>query len=224
MPEDFESQRLAGSEDHRGRGGADEQIVARAGDQQAGLATLERHVVELAGNIGEGDFDLRRLLRGVGGGELHDEFGVGGSGDDEVDAVVGPRRSLADHEAAVFQPHRARLIGLDSQRARLGDGPAADGDRAFPQFFSAAAPGDANHDGLVGVSKDRRQPEQTKNQSRQDRDAAGRVAWRLSLFPCARGRPAPRSVPAGVAFFSPRKSDAAQSGRRGRAVRAATGR
>ena len=43
-----------------------------------------------------------------------------------------------DHEdwreslPAVLQPHRARFVGLDPQRPRLGNGPAAYGDRAFP--------------------------------------------------------------------------------------------
>ena len=162
--DDFESHGLAGREDHRRAGHADEQRIARrAADEEAILAVVERQVAELAGDIGEGDFDLRPGPRIAGGGELDDELGLGRGGDNDIDAVVGPRRALADDQPAVFQPHRAGLVGLDPQRARLGNGPAADGDGAFPQFFCSAAPGDANHDGVVGVRERAHDEQQEKN-------------------------------------------------------------
>ena len=130
---DLEAHRLAGRKDHRGMRDADQQRIARcAADQQAIFAVVELQVAELGGDVGQGNFDLRPALRITRGGELHNELGVGRGGDDEIDAVVGPRRALADHQPAVLQPHRARFVGLDPQRPRLGNGPAADGDGAFP--------------------------------------------------------------------------------------------
>ncbi len=67
-----------------------------AADEQAILPLVQLQDAELAGDIGQGHFDLRRLVRIAGGGELHDEPGIGRGGDDDVDAVIGPRRALAD--------------------------------------------------------------------------------------------------------------------------------
>ncbi len=115
----------------------------------------------MPGNGPDGNFDLRPV-RLAGFVELHDELGIGRGGDDDIDAVIGPRRALADHQAAVLQPHRARLVGLDPQRPRLGNGPAADGDRAFPEFFGSATPGDANHHRVVGVGEGRQEQQEEK--------------------------------------------------------------
>ena len=125
-----------------------------AADQQAILAVVQRQVAELAGDVGQGNVDglpPRRIagyrgghhaehhvpmvvvgLRVAGGGNLHDEFGIGRGGDDDIDAIIGPRRALTDQQAAFLEPHRARFVGFDSQRPGFGNGPAADGDRTFP--------------------------------------------------------------------------------------------
>ena len=98
--------------------------------EQAVGAFVQRHVAELAGDVGQGNFDplvlaaaTRRWRR-----SCTIQLGVGRSGDDQVDAVVGPRRAPLDQQAAVLQPHRARFVGLDPQRTRLETAAAADGD------------------------------------------------------------------------------------------------
>ena len=103
----------------------------------------------------------------AGGSELHDELGIGRGGDDDIDAVIGPRRTLTDHQAAVLQPHRARFVGLDPQRTRFVNGPAADGDGAFPQFLASTAPSDANHHRL-GIVNCANSPGKRGGQQQQD--------------------------------------------------------
>ena len=107
-------------------------------------------------------------------GELQShELGIGRGGDDDIDAVIGPRRALADHQAAILQPHRARFVGLDPQRPRLGNGPAADGDGAFPEFFASATPSDANHHALRRRKRRRTTAEAEKNRGSEEADVDG---------------------------------------------------
>ena len=70
-------QSLARREDQRGVRRADPQRVARRpADQEPVVAVVQRQVADLAGEIGQRDFDLRPALRVVGGRQLHQQLGV----------------------------------------------------------------------------------------------------------------------------------------------------
>ena len=133
---------FAGGEDQRVAGHADPQLVARrAADPQAVFAGIEGQIDKLAGKVAQGDGgdgDGRPAPRIVGGGQVDQEFCVRRGGHQHVDAVVVAGAALADGQAAVFQPHRPRLIGLDAQGTGFGERAPAHGDGALPPPLGAA--------------------------------------------------------------------------------------
>ena len=99
----------------------------------------------------------------VGSGEFDEQLGVWVGGDSQFDGVVGPRAALLDEEPCGLtrrdvrsegqnvagwlrvgrrgsQPHRAGLVGLDSQGSRLKERALAKRDVPVPEPLAAAAP------------------------------------------------------------------------------------
>ena len=118
-------------------------VAGRAADHEAVAVGVELQSAEVAGKVAQGDFVLRGALGVVGSGQVHLQFRVRGGADQDVHAVIDAGASLADEEMAVFQPHRARLIGFDPQWTNLRERALADGDGPFPEP-QGAAPDDAD--------------------------------------------------------------------------------
>ena len=116
--------------------------------EQVILAVVQLETARLADQVAKRHFDLRRMTGIVAGGEFNGQFGVFRGGDQQVHAVVA-RAALVNVQLPVAEPHRARLVGLDTEGLWFGEVAWTDRDCALPLAFSPAAPGHADPQRVV---------------------------------------------------------------------------